>query len=138
MKNEPTNPMAWDLNLATRMFQTGMNYQQISRVFGLCADTIHCRIDPEYRRKRQDQKNALRQYESPVSAFRRYGERSTTEEVAARLAEIPNDTRDFTARTFGDPVYVRSAAAQKPKTVQRHDITLPFVSILAQRAGEQR
>ena len=39
--------------------------------------------------------------------------RVTKEERAARLAEIPQDTRNLTQRVFGDPVYERSALARR-------------------------
>lgn len=35
------------------------------------------------------------------------------DEIEARLAEIPDDRRDLTARICGDPVFERSALYQK-------------------------
>lgn len=40
------------------------------------------------------------------------------EDVAARLAEIPKDDRDLTARLMGDPVGPRSALALSRRAVQ--------------------
>jgi hypothetical protein len=34
-------------------------------------------------------------------------------DVAARLAEIPRDTRSLTSRVFGDPLFERSALYRK-------------------------
>jgi hypothetical protein len=44
--------------------------------------------------------------------------RVTKEERAARLAEIPQDTRNLTQRVFGDPVYERSALASRHRAAQ--------------------
>ena len=44
--------------------------------------------------------------------------RVTKEERAARLAEIPQDTRNLTQRVFGDPVYERSALARRHREAQ--------------------
>jgi hypothetical protein len=44
--------------------------------------------------------------------------RVTKEERAARLAEIPQDTRNLTQRVFGDPVYERSALARRHREGQ--------------------
>lgn len=38
--------------------------------------------------------------------------RRLSDDAAARLAEIPNDTRDITGRAFGDPLPGRSALDQ--------------------------
>ncbi|GAA2849069.1 hypothetical protein EDC40_101209 [Aminobacter aminovorans] len=142
MKHQQTDamasrPMAWDLDLAGRMRGSGMKFNQIAVVFGLSPDTVHCRLDPDYRRKRAHAKLARCQ---PVAhGFRRYDDRVTRAEFAARLAELPNDDRDLTARVLGDPVFARSAAAkvaaQPPAAVT---ITLPRLSILGDRiAGEK-
>lgn len=40
-----------------------------------------------------------------------YVTRVHTDDWLARLAEIPPDNRDLTARAFGDPVFERSALA---------------------------
>lgn len=132
MKHDPATPLAWDVNLATRMRETGMSYTQIGAVFSLSPDTIHSRIDPEYRRKRQWQKSEKRQYLPSVPGVR--ASKVSNDELAARLAEIPDDTRDFTGRAFGDPVFGRSAAAQaKEQQPIANKITLPRVSILGGR-----
>jgi len=44
--------------------------------------------------------------------------RVTKEERAARLAEIPQDTRNLTQLVFGDPVYERSALARRHREGQ--------------------
>ncbi|MBB6469510.1 lambda repressor-like predicted transcriptional regulator [Aminobacter lissarensis] len=110
MKHQQTNPMAWDLALAARMRATGMKFNQIAVVFGLSPDTVHCRLDPDYRRKRAVAK--LMRCQPVAPGFRRYDDRVTRAEFAARLAELPHDDRDLTARVLGDPVFARSAAAK--------------------------
>lgn len=132
MQNTTTTPLTWDLALATRMQASGMNFAQLARVFGLSPDTIHCRLDPDYRFKRAQDKRP--KYQSAVYAFRHYGDRVKEDQIAALRASIPDDTRDFTARAFGDPVFARSAAAQvKEQQPTANRITLPRVSILGDR-----
>ena len=128
MKNEPATPIAWDLALASRMRETGMTYAQIGAVFSLSPDTIHSRTDPDYRAKRQWQKSAKRQYLPSLAATR--ASTVTNADIAARLAEIPRDTRGLTALVFGDPIpgRLRSGA---PAAAQK--ISLARVSILGER-----
>lgn len=69
--------------------------------------------------RRKAVQDKQRAYERQVSADKqaaglRYLTGRVTKEVAdARIAEIPADTRGLTARTFGDPIYERSALYQK-------------------------
>lgn len=44
-----------------------------------------------------------------AAGLRYFGERVQREDIEARMAEIPYDTRDLTARIFGDPLPGRSA-----------------------------
>lgn len=137
MKHQQTNPMAWDLALAARMRATGMKFNQIAVVFGLSPDTVHCRLDPDYRRKRAEAK--LMRYQSTVHSFRLTSDRVTRAEFAARLAELPHDDRDLTARVLGDPVFARSAAAKaaaQPRAAGT--ITLPRLSILGDRISGEK
>lgn len=132
-----SRPMAWDLDLAGRMRGSGMKFNQIAVVFGLSPDTVHCRLDPDYRRKRADAKLARCQPVAP--GFRRQDDRVTRAEFAARLAELPDDDRDLTARVLGDPVFARSAAAKAAvQPPAAGTITLPRLLILGDRiAGEK-
>lgn len=132
-----SRPMAWDLDLAGRMRGSGMKFNQIAVVFGLSPDTVHCRLDPDYRRKRADAKLARCQ---PVAhGFRRQDDRVTRAEFAARLAELPNDDRDLTARVLGDPVFARSAAAKAAvQPPAAGTITLPRLSILGDRISGEK
>lgn len=127
MKQQHATPIAWDLDLASRMRETGMTYAQIGLVFGLSPDTMHCRLDPEYRAKRQWQKSAARQLLPQPPGQR--ANRVSNADLAARLAEIPKDTRDLTAFICGDPIpgRIRPDAA----AVTAPAITLARVSILA-------
>jgi hypothetical protein len=131
-----SRPMAWDLDLAGRMRGSGMKFNQIAVIFGLSPDTVHCRLDPDYRRKRADAKLARCQPVAP--GFRRQDDRVTRAEFAARLAELPNDDRDLTARVLGDPVFARSAAAKAAlRPAASNNITLPRLSILGDKiAGD--
>ncbi|AMS43296.1 hypothetical protein AA2016_4382 [Aminobacter aminovorans] len=132
-----SRPMTWDLDLAGRMRGSGMKFNQIAVVFGLSPDTVHCRLDPDYRRKRADAKLARCQPVAP--GFRRQDDRVTRAEFAARLAELPDDDRDLTARVLGDPVFARSAAAKAARRpAASNNITLPRLSFLGDKVcGEK-
>lgn len=130
MKQQHATPIAWDLDLASRMRETGMTYAQIGLVFGLSPDTMHCRLDAEYRAKRQWQKSAARQLLPQPPGQR--ANRVSNADLAARLAEIPKDTRDLTAFICGDPIpgRIRPDAAASAA----NGITLARVSILGDRS----
>ncbi|WP_395449919.1 hypothetical protein ACHMW7_08975 [Aminobacter sp. UC22_36] len=122
--NQHATPLAWDLALASRMRETGMTYAQIGAVFKLSPDTIHSRTDPAYRAKRQWQKSAKR---NELLAGARA---ATNADIAARLAEIPRDTRGLTAFVFGDPIPGRFHFG---KAVGVKKISLARVSILGDK-----
>jgi len=134
MKQQQATPIAWDLDLASRMRETGMTYAQIGLVFGLSPDTMHCRLDPVYRAKRQWQKSAARQLLPAPPGMR--VSTVTKADVAARLAEIPLDTRDLTAFICGDPIPGRIRPDEAAVTAPV--ITLARVSILADRSRGDR
>jgi hypothetical protein len=48
-----------------------------------------------------------------AAGIRYLGPRTSIEDIEARLAEIPADTRSLTARLFGDPLPERSALFQR-------------------------
>jgi hypothetical protein len=123
--------MTWNVHLATRMRETGMTFAQIGAVFSLSPDTVHTRIDPDYRAKRRVQK--MEKHRSHLIQGAR-ASRVFNDDLTDRLAEIPDDNRGFTARAFGDPIFARSAAAQvKEEQPTANKITLPRVSILGER-----
>lgn len=64
-------------------------------------------MNKQYERKRQIEREAAAA--KKAAGLRYFGERAKIEDIEARLAEIPYDTRDLTARIFGDPLPGRSA-----------------------------
>lgn len=59
-------PMNWDVAVARGLKASGLSLAQIATVFGVTPDTVHCRIDPDYRAHRQRLKNAGRGHLSDV------------------------------------------------------------------------
>lgn len=100
---------------AKKMAAAGKNWVEIGRRFGVTDMTAHVLCDPEFRekvnaRKRRENKRRSELYASSVPSFIRHATgRPAKEDVEARLAEIPADTRDLTAKAFGDPLPGRSA-----------------------------
>ena len=70
-------------------------------------------MNKEHYRQRSIQRNAEMREASRLKAAagvnRNAIGKPSPQDLAARLAEIPADTRSFTARTFGDPLPGRSA-----------------------------
>lgn len=130
MQTKKAEPMDWDLDLAGRMRGSGLKYNQIAVIFGLSPDTVHCRLDPDYRRRRADAKRPRYQ---AVHSFRIHDDRVTKAEFAALVAKLPDDDRDLTARVLGDPIFVRSAAARAAAQPPTSTITLPRLSILGDK-----
>ena len=88
-----------------RLYDQCGNYAEVARQFGVAEVTAHKWIDDNYR-KLINKRNC---------AYYRMGHAHVAEkgppeaDLAARLAEIPPDTRDLTGRMFGDPIPGRSA-----------------------------
>lgn len=92
------------LNEARKMRDAGAAWGVLEAHFGLSVFRIRCEVDAAYREKRRLQKRAQRPHAAGLTAD--YIPKAT---IAARLAEIPPDTRSKTARLFGDPLPGRSA-----------------------------
>lgn len=94
-----------DVDRAIELRALGYEYAQIAIELGVGIATAYCWCNPnnarEYRIARQCKYKKIR------GPFRQ----SVVDpiDVAARLAEIPVDTRDLTAVVFGDPLPGRSA-----------------------------
>lgn len=112
------------IDTAREMLASGMSLKAVGEHFGVSGDTVKCKTDTEYhlRRVRRNNKNRAekRPHEVPARTAGRFYVQSSARSapdadcIAARLAEIPRfDTRDFTARMFGDPLPERSALARK-------------------------
>lgn len=107
--------MNWNREAALEMIAAKIPLAKVATVFGVTADTVKRRIDPSYARSRQERVNELRVQRQLGKApeAKIIGARAvyrTTDAQARRLMDqIPYDTRDLTARVFGDPLPGRSA-----------------------------
>lgn len=92
---------------ARRMFASGYSPKQIGAILHFHPMTVYFWLHPE------KHENA-RKGEFPVLMFpSRKWNQAKTAEYDARLAEVPPDHRDLTGIICGDPVFERSALAQK-------------------------
>lgn len=94
---------------ARQLRKEGLSYRDIGTALGFTGCSIHKALDPHYAEKRRTQINlarAFRTADMQVAGPRvRYMDSGTIrEDAAARLAEIPPDTRDLTATLLGDPI----------------------------------
>jgi hypothetical protein len=95
----------------------GMTWAAIAGAHDISVDKLRRAADPAFRRKtmarhrRRNQRQKQAMAESGVmlaGALRERGAPSR-QDIEARLAEIPPDTRGLTARIMGDPLPGRSA-----------------------------
>lgn len=97
--------------------KNNMTWNAIAAKLGASLETVHRAIDPTYGSVRRGSANATRKSRrkaSPNARSAHIAEAKPSAEDAARaLAAIPPDTRDFTARLFGDPLPGRSALDQR-------------------------
>jgi hypothetical protein len=104
----------WDKEKAQAMRDQGMAFARIGEYFGITDMTVMCRLDEKYAEYRRRRINKLRGRDGPPLRLTLAPERRPPkEDVAARLAEIPPDTRSLTQRLFGDPLPQRSALYRK-------------------------
>lgn len=103
------------IRIAKNLHADGWAYRAIGEELGFGRDSIRYILDPEYAAMRRKQVNEARRRRGYTSTARadsgnRYpAGKINIETIAARLAEIPADTRNLTARIFGDPLPGRSA-----------------------------
>ncbi|MER9355530.1 hypothetical protein NKI61_19870 [Mesorhizobium sp. M0514] len=90
------------------LFSLGWSYPRLGERFGCDYKTVKLALDADYARERRMQVNsAARLRRAP---YKRIGGRenataiSVKEDGAARLAEVPPDTRTLTQRLMGDPI----------------------------------
>lgn len=89
---------------------------------------IRCVLEPSYAEHERERRRKQPSRGLGVAPRRRArlgqaGQGVDPSTVAARLAEIPPDTRSLTARTFGDPLPGRSALAQRGILIERETET---------------
>lgn len=98
---------------ARQLQARGWTIIRIAERLGCYRQTIKRVLDPEYAVKRRIQVREARQIREPSLPRKTARENATAvsikEDAAARLAEIPPDTRSLTARLAGDPLPGRSA-----------------------------
>lgn len=105
----------WNETEVRGMLAKGISHAGIARIYGLTLTTVRRRLDPVYAAHIRERTNFARAIKrgNDVAATFRY-QHPSDEDYAARLAEIPPDTRSLTARVFGDPLPARSALHRRP------------------------
>ena len=94
------------------LLSQGMGIATIARRLDVGADWIRRRIDPEWAEQKRHvwRKQYLRNTRDTVARRSHVVSHGPDfETVKKLLAEIPEDTRDYTGRHFGDPLPGRSA-----------------------------
>lgn len=88
---------AYDLH-----YNKGLSWITVAYQLGTSTSWLRWRLDKGYRGIRVRTRNRKKDYQG---VNHNVGKATMTkEELAARQALIPDDTRDFTARWFGDPI----------------------------------
>jgi len=115
---------------ARRMVKDGVPFNEIAAQFGCSAQTIQRNTVAAYKEKceqyaarrkakRDDRKRSKAGKDNPggggASGVRTYA--VSKEDIAARLAEIPADTRTPAQRAMGDPLPGRSALDRMTRPV---------------------
>jgi AraC-like DNA-binding protein len=98
---------------ARQLQARGWTIIRIAERLGCYRQTIKRALDPDYAVKRKIRDHHVRQIREPSLPRKTARESATAisikEDAAARLAEIPPDTRSLTARLAGDPLPGSSA-----------------------------
>ncbi len=101
---------------ARELRQSGFDWKHISQELGISTDWLRRRLDPPYALRVREY-DRVRLFHTRRGRPKKCQWGSVAREVridgAARLAEIPPDTRDITGRAFGDPLPGRSALCRR-------------------------
>jgi hypothetical protein len=95
---------------ATELFALGWSYRRIGERIGHNYEQVRRALDADFATNRRIQVRDARQRRyKPEKRIDRHGREnasgaSVKEDAAARLAEIPADTRTLTQRLCGDPI----------------------------------
>lgn len=102
-----------DAEEVARLRASGMGWNRIGKQMGRGADTVRRAVDPGFVPNRRSSKK--QQYVAAGKIDHGEGRMSAAAKRDAEqlLAQIPPDTRDFTARLCGDPRPGRSALDQR-------------------------
>lgn len=105
----------WDETEAKAMLARGTSWTQIASYFGSTTTTIRCWLDPEYAAHCRQRINDRRREKAGTRPMRHTvaWARPPEADTAARLAEIPPDTRSLTQRLCGDPLPGRDALSRR-------------------------
>lgn len=89
---------------------------EIIERFGVTREVVQRNCDPEYRDRRNRRIRGLMKPGDSDGLHRVHRQGTPTrEDVAARLREIPEDTRSITGYVLGDPLPGRSALDRHPR-----------------------
>ena len=106
------------LQRASELRAAGASWNSIARELGVGGrDTIRYRLDDDFARRKWG-KTA-----PPLSEQRALYFRPTEADVRAIQDTVPRDTRNFTARVFGDPLPGRSALDRRLATQVNNRLT---------------
>lgn len=116
----PTDVQQVILEEARQLRASGMNWTDIGAKLTVHKTTLRCNLEPEYRAKMKvawASTDARKEMQgSRRSAGLVADERVPMADLAARLAEIPEDTRTPAARLMGEPMPGRSALDRRRAT----------------------
>jgi hypothetical protein len=106
-----SKPVEINIERAQKLKADGWSYNRIGEIFGTTGQTIRVRIDPEYGAMRLQRSAEIKKANRgfAIKDVLPSERRAPVEDVAARLAEIPQDTRTQGQRLMGDPLPGRSA-----------------------------
>jgi hypothetical protein len=108
------------LNLARRLIAKGATFYKAAQVCRVHYLWLRCRLDPDFRQSQLERSRARyisysADKANPDARAEPYrnGKPISDERLRELRSNVPEDTRDFTARFLGDPLPWRSALAQK-------------------------
>lgn len=104
----------FDVELARQLREQGKTYDEIGSIVGVSHSQVAYHLDPKIREAKKARVAANR-IPSISGNIVKFPNGVSSIDFMARLAEIPPDTRSKTQRMFGDPVFQRSALAQRAK-----------------------
>lgn len=98
---------------AKRLRLNNMTYRQIAAALGISSSAALCWVNDHLAEKRRTYNIAYRERQRMCRGKDRPTRRAITNEYEARVREIPPDTRTEAQRLLGEPIFERSALAQK-------------------------
>ena len=96
---------------ARKHLDDGWTYARVAEKFGCHHMTIRRMVDDNYADRKEERAKQI--VHEPLQAGRVADFRSVKAAAIERLADVPKDTRNLTARLLGDPLPGRSAWDQR-------------------------